>query len=108
MLKARCRVWLEKNGRPVFGDGRAELLERIGRSGSIRKAAEEMGMSYRHAWSHLAKIERGWGAKLVIRRAGGTGGGGSALTAAGRRLLERYRRFRAKLDECVAGLEALL
>ena len=26
MLKARCRVWLEKNGRPVFGDGRAEAI----------------------------------------------------------------------------------
>ncbi len=38
MLKARCRVWLEKNGRPVFGDGRVELLERIDRCGSIRAA----------------------------------------------------------------------
>ena len=108
MLKARCRVWLEKKGKSVFGDGRAELLERIDRSGSIRQAAEEMGMSYRHAWSHLARIEKGLGARLVARRAGGPAGGGSTLTAAGRRMLTKYRRFRSELDKCVARLERLL
>ena len=104
MLKARCRVWLEKNGRPVFGDGRAELLARIDRVGSLRKAAAEMKMSYRHAWAHLARMEEGLGKKLLVRGAGGPGGGGSTLTSAGRRLLENYRRFRAKLDAYLARL----
>lgn len=108
MLKARCRVWLENKGRPVFGDGRADLLERIERCGSIRKAAEEIGMSYRHAWSHLRKIEGGLGKKLVVRRVGGPAGGGSTLTAAGRRTLANYRRFRTELDKCIARLERLL
>ena len=108
MLKARCRVWLENNGKPVFGDGRAELLERIERCGSIRKAAEEIGMSYRHAWSHLRKIEGGLGKKLVVRRVGGPGGGGSTLTPAGKELLAKYYRLRAKLDKCIARLEKLL
>jgi len=108
MLKARCRVWLEKNGRPVFGDGRAELLERIDQCGSIRAAAAEMGMSYRNAWAHLDKIEKALGVKLVNRRAGGPKGGGSSLTAAGRKMLTRYRRFRTELDKSVARLQKLL
>ncbi|MFO7899752.1 MAG: LysR family transcriptional regulator [Planctomycetota bacterium] len=108
MLKARCRVWVEKAGRPVFGDGRAELLGRIDETGSIRAAAEQMGMSYRHAWSHLAKIEQGLGRKVVRRRVGGPGGGGSTLTPAGRRLLENYRRFRTELDEQLERLQRLL
>ena len=108
MLRARCRVWVEKDGKPVFGDGRAELLERIGRAGSIRAAAEQMGMSYRHAWSHLAKIERGLGTKIVQRRAGGPGGGGSALTERGRRFLAQYRKFRAELDKCMGRLQRFL
>ncbi len=108
MLRVRCRVWLEKAGRPVFGDGRAELLERIERCGSIRKAAEEMGMSYRHAWSHLARIEKGLGTRLVVRRVGGLGGGGSTLTPAGKELLAKYYRLRAELDKYTARLEKLL
>ena len=108
MLRARCRVWVEKAGRPVLGDGRAELLARIDAGGSIRAAAEQMGMSYRHAWSHLAKIEDGLGVQVVARRAGGRGGGGSTLTGEGRRVLARYRRFRAELDKCLARLERLL
>jgi len=101
-------VWLEKNRAPVFGDGRAELLARIGASGSIRQAAEDMGMSYRHAWSHLAKMEKGLGMKVVARRAGGRGGGGSTLTAAGRKLLADYRRFRGQIDTFLARLEKTL
>ena len=108
MLKARCRAWVEKRGRPVFGDGRAELLERIGESGSIRAAAEQMKMSYRHAWSHLARMEKALGKKLVVRHAGGPAGGGSTLTPAGRKLLADYRRFRAKLDACLVRLQRLL
>ena len=108
MLKVKCRVWLEKGGRSVFGDGRAELLERIERCGSIRRAAEQMGMSYRHAWSHMNRIEQGLGTRLVVRRAGGPGGGGSRLTPAGRNMLARYRRLRAKLDKYLPRLEKAL
>ena len=52
-LTPRCRAWLEKDGRPVFGDGRARLLEAIRRAGSINGGAATLGMSYRNAWVHL-------------------------------------------------------
>ena len=43
-LAPQCRAWLEKDGRPVFGDGRARLLEAIGRAGSIKGGAAALGI----------------------------------------------------------------
>ena len=37
-------------GAAAMGPGKAELIERIKRTGSISAAAREMGMSYRRAW----------------------------------------------------------
>ena len=48
-LKAKSKVWLEKDGRLVFGIGKATILSQIQKTGSINKAAKELNMSYRHA-----------------------------------------------------------
>ena len=98
-LRARARVWLEHNGRPVFGDGRARLLEAVQEAGSIKGGAEALGMSYRHAWGHIAHIEKRLGVKVVQRRTGGPRGGGTRLTEAGERLLKTYNAFRKTLDK---------
>ena len=49
-MELRSKVWLLHKGKMVFGRGRAELLEAIGRTGSISAAARELELSYRHAW----------------------------------------------------------
>ena len=69
-LQARSKVWLERRGRPVFGDGKAELLEQVERTGSLSAAAKAMGMSYRSLWGRLRGMERGLGVRLVARRTG--------------------------------------
>ena len=97
-LEVRAKFWLELDGRAVFGDGKARLLEEVQRSGSLAAAAEAMGMSYRTLWGRLREMERRLGFRLVSRRAGGPGGGGSTLTAEGRELLRRYRAFRRGLE----------
>jgi len=93
-FKAKSKVWLELGGRPVFGDGKAEILERIGQSGSLMAAAKSLGMSYRALWGRLREMERRLGVTLVARRAGGRGGGTSQLTPAARRLLKQFGKFR--------------
>ena len=103
-LEPRCRAWLEKDGRPVFGDGRARLLEGILRAGSIKGGAATLGMSYRNAWVHLNHMEQRLGMKLVERRVGGSHGGGCRLTPAGNRLLTAYREFRKVLDREMPAL----
>ena len=79
-LKPKSKVWLELAGRPVFGDGKARMLETIERAGSLTAAAGELGMSYRGLWGRLREMERRLGMTLVSRRTGGAGGGGAELT----------------------------
>ena len=100
-LKAKSKVWLEAAGKPVFGDGKAHLLEQIDQAGSLAAAAVALGMSYRGLWGRLREMERRLGVKLVARAAGGVGGGGSKLTPQGRQLLVRYRRFRKGINAIV-------
>jgi molybdate transport system regulatory protein len=102
-LEPKSKVWLERAGRPVFGDGKARLLEQIDRSGSLAAAAQALGMSYRGLWGRLREMESRLGFKLVARTAGGPGGGGSRLTERGRDLLARYRRFRRGINAHVDG-----
>ena len=102
-LKPKAKIWLELKDEPVFGDGKVQWLELIEKTGSLRAAAEAIGMSYRGLWGRLREMERRLGLQLVTRRAGGSGGGGTELTDAGRDLIRRYRRFRQGLDEVVAA-----
>src|ERR1700687_1705305 len=82
-----------------FGDGRARLLELIDARGSLKKAAQELEMSYRNAWGYLRDLETAAGFKFVERVPGGGPESGMRLTRAGKRFLERYQKFRSGLDE---------
>jgi len=100
-LRPKSKVWLELGGRPVFGDGKAELLEEVGNSGSLTAAAAALGMSYRGLWQRLRDMESRLGVELVARQAGGRGGGGAQLTENARTLLRRYRAFRRGINGMV-------
>lgn len=77
----------------MIGPGKAELLERIDRCGSIAAAGREMGMSYKRAWELVGTLNAMFRAPLVASTRGGPGGGGAILTDAGREVLELYRSF---------------
>lgn len=94
-MEPRLKLWVEKDGLIVFSDYRAELLDHIARTGSIRGGAERMGLSYRRAWGKIKEIEQNLGVKLVQSEAGGPGGGRTSLTAEGEKILACYRAFRA-------------
>jgi molybdate transport repressor ModE-like protein len=94
-VQPRLKLWLEKDGLIVFSDYRAELLDHIARTGSIRGGAERMGLSYRRAWGKIKEIEQNLGVRLVRSEAGGPGGGRTSLTAEGEEILACYRAFRA-------------
>jgi molybdate transport system regulatory protein len=104
MLEIHWKLWIERDGRSVFGDGRARLLEAIASAGSLSAGARELGIPYRTAWKHLNAMERGFGRKLVERRTGGRRGGGCRLTAAGRRVLGAYQKLRDAADEALGKL----
>lgn len=102
MLQVKCRIWMEQDGKPVFGDGRVRLLEAIADTGSLAAAARTLRMPYRTAWQHVNLMERAYGRPLVERHPGGPTGGVCRLTKAGRDLLAAYREFREGVDDLLA------
>lgn len=80
--------------RPLLPGAGVQLLELVGRTGSLHRAAAVMGMAYSKAWKILRELEGQWGFAMLERRPGGTGGGGSSLTPEGWALLARYRALR--------------
>ncbi len=91
-IGVRSKVWLEAEGLPLIGSGRADLLRAVERTGSINAAAKQLGMDYRRAWGLVDSMEKRLNFKLVIRRRGGSARG-TYLTAEARRLLELYEIF---------------
>jgi molybdate transport system regulatory protein len=85
---------LTGKGRYAIGDGGAKILEAVNHQGSITKAAEEAGVSYKYAWDQLANIEKAAGQPILKTKKGGVKGGGAELTDAGRTLLKEYQRLK--------------
>ncbi len=101
MYYLECKCMLKKDGRFILGKGRADLLKTIERTGSMSEAAKEKGMSYRHAWGRVKRIEESLGEKVIITHRGGKDKGGSELTETGKKLLEDYEELKKQHKEKV-------
>lgn len=97
MVQLVWKLWLENEGK-VFGPGPARLLECVAETGSLRKAAGELDMSYSKAYWTLRAMEDGLGFALLTRTVGGASGGGSTLTPEALDLLARFRAFEAEAE----------
>ena len=90
----RCQVSVRIFGEEkCFGPGVADLLERVDRLHSLRKATIEMDMAYSKAWKIVKIAEENLGFPLLLSVTGGKGGGGAELTPDGKSFLAAYRRF---------------
>lgn len=86
----------------ALGPGKVDLLEAVGRCGSITAAAKDQGMSYRRAWLLLDEMNRALTEPVVEASFGGTKGGGARLTATGLTVIDIYRRVQAKANAAIA------
>ena len=82
-MEIKAKFWIENKGEVVVGGGKTALLLAVDRLGSIQRTADEFGMSYRHAWGAIKKIEQRAGFKIVDTKIGGRDGG-ARLTPKGR------------------------
>jgi molybdate transport system regulatory protein len=96
-MEIKAKFWIENKGEVVAGGGKTALLLAVDRLGSIQRAADEFGMSYRHAWGVIKKIEQRAGFKIVDARLGGRDGG-THLTLKG-------RVFVKKMDSLLKDLQ---
>jgi len=102
-ITAACKIWLEKNGKPVLGKGGAQILEAIKNEKSVSKAAEKLGMSYRYVWNYVDRMNTVLGEPVVkAYRGGKQGGGGANLTNLGEELLQEYRRIEKHINKALS------
>jgi molybdate transport system regulatory protein len=67
-------------GAPAMGPGKAELIARIGQTGSISAAARAMGMSYRRAWQLVEALNKAYREPVIATAIGGRRGGGAGAS----------------------------
>ena len=86
-MEIKSKFWIENKGEVVVGSGKATLLLAVSRLGSIQRAAGEFGMSYRHAWGAIRRIEQRAGFKIVETKLGGRDRG-AQLTPQGKAFIK--------------------
>jgi molybdate transport system regulatory protein len=64
-MEIKYKIWIEENGKVIFGKGRDKILKSIEEQHSLNAAAKELGMSYRAAWGRLKASEERMEKKLV-------------------------------------------
>ena len=86
-----------------MGPGKAELIERIAKTGSISAAARDMGMSYRRAWQLVESLNATYRQPVVVTAIGGQRGGGATVTPFGRQIAALFRSMEEKASAAIAA-----
>jgi len=97
----RPRWRITRAERIAMGPGKADLLEAIGRTRAISRAALELGMSYRRAWMLVAEMNASFSGRLV--ETSRWRGEGATLTPVGLRVLRLYRSLETRSLRAVRG-----
>ena len=92
----RPRIRVTQGSEIVLGPGKADLLDAVRATGSLRKAAAVLGMSYMRAWQLVRTMNGAFRDPVVSLSRGGAARGGAALTPSGRRVLALYRAMERK------------
>ena len=101
VLKPRLR--LVRGGTILLGPGKADLLEAVRATGSLRQAAAGLGMSYMRAWTLVGTMNTAFREPLVTLARGGAHHGGAVLTPTGARVLALYRAMEKQSLRAVSG-----
>ena len=90
-LSVRRKIWFERDGEFVIGEGGFDLLNAVATTGSLTGAALVVGWSYRHAWGYLRRAEVALGARLTAPRPGKGRRRGIAITSVAVGMMEMGR-----------------
>lgn len=90
---AEIKIQIDLPSGVRLGPGKIALLELIGSEGSLSRAAEAMGISYRRAWLFVQQINAAFDEPAVATPPGGHGGAAAKLTDFGRELIGKFRQL---------------
>lgn len=89
---------VRRNGRLLLGRERIRLLELVAQHGSISRAAQMAGLSYKTVWEAVNAINNLLPSPALLTRAGGAEGGGAEITAEGLKLIATFNRLETHLS----------
>ncbi|GAB6271092.1 MAG: LysR family transcriptional regulator [Smithellaceae bacterium] len=95
-MEIKHKIWIEKNGKVVFGKGRDDILKAIDEQRSLNAAAKKLEMSYRAAWGRLKASEERMGMKLVDI---GLHDKSMQLTPQARAIIERFEKLENDVEK---------
>jgi molybdate transport system regulatory protein len=101
-MKLKHKIWIEKDGKVLFGRGRDDILTAVRDQRSLNAAAKKLQMSYRAAWGRLKASEERMGMRLVEIDATEKG---MHLTAKAEALIGRFEELEKDLDKLLAKAE---
>jgi molybdate transport system regulatory protein len=87
---------------------RVALIEAVDELGSIRGAAERLGLSYKGAWDIVQALNNLFEQPLIEAAPGGRSGGGAKVTERGRDVAQAFRRVQQEMDAALAKLEGAM
>ena len=95
-MEIKYKIWIEKNGKVVFGKGRDNILKAIDEQHSLNAAAKKLEMSYRAAWGRLKASEERMGMKLIEI---GVKDKSMQLTQKARTIIDRFEKLEKDVEE---------
>lgn len=101
-MQIKYKIWVEKDGRVLFGRGRDDILQTVDEERSLNAAAKKLGMSYRAAWGRLKASEERMGMELVRS---GEGRKSLELTERARAIIDRFEQLERDVDRLLAEAE---
>lgn len=88
---AQVKLQINLPGGSRIGPGKIQLLELVETEGSLSRAAETMGISYRRAWQFVQQINATFDEPAIATPEHGQGGAAAKLTDFGRVLIAKFR-----------------
>ncbi len=99
-LYLKTKTWMENEKKELlFGKGKTEVLLEIQRVGSIAKAAQNLEMNYKKAWSHIKLLQQNLDDTLVITQKGGGIDRGTTLTPLANEYISKYKQLQTEIEE---------
>jgi molybdate transport system regulatory protein len=95
-MEIKYKIWIEENGKVIFGKGRDNILKAIEEQHSLNAAAKELGMSYRAAWGRLKASEERMEKKLVETSEREKS---LHLTSQARAIIERFEKLEKDVED---------
>jgi molybdate transport system regulatory protein len=95
-MEIKYKIWIEKDGKVVFGKGRETIFKAIDEQHSLNAASKKLEMSYRAVWGKLKASEERTGMKLVdihVREKS------TLLTPQARAIIDRFEKLEKDIEQ---------